>query len=93
MSSAALKRALLLPHHLLLRASPSRRLLSGSIDVHTHMYTPIYMKLLRERTSVPRVFTAGGVDRLVILPGEDLEKSTNIGRPIGRVSTSIHNTH
>lgn len=57
----------------------------GSIDVHTHMYTPLYMDILRKRTSIPRVIKgAGGIDRLIILPGEDKESTTNIGRPIGR---------
>jgi len=57
---------------------------SGAIDVHTHMYTPKYMNILRKRTTVPRVLTVQNEDRLVILPGEEEEKSTHIGRPIGR---------
>lgn len=55
----------------------------GAIDVHTHVYLPRYLQVLRKRTNVPRVFTAGGEDRLVILPGEDEERSTSAGRPIG----------
>jgi aminocarboxymuconate-semialdehyde decarboxylase len=54
-----------------------------SIDVHTHMYTPKYMEILKKRTEIPRVLTIGGEDRLVILPGEDKEISTSTGRPIG----------
>jgi aminocarboxymuconate-semialdehyde decarboxylase len=54
-----------------------------SIDVHTHMYTPKYMDILRKRTDIPRVLTIGGEDRLVILPGEDREITTSTGRPIG----------
>lgn len=54
-----------------------------SIDVHTHMYTPKYMDILRKRTEIPRVISVGGEDRLVILPGEDKEISTSTGRPIG----------
>lgn len=54
-----------------------------SIDVHTHMYTPKYMDILRKRTDIPRVIKVGNEDRLVILPGEDKEHTTSIGRPIG----------
>jgi aminocarboxymuconate-semialdehyde decarboxylase len=62
--------------------SPGLRRFS-SIDVHTHMYTPKYMEILKKRTDIPRVITIGGEDRLVILPGEDKEISTSTGRPIG----------
>lgn len=55
-----------------------------SIDVHTHMYTPKYMDILKKRTEIPRVITVGGEDRLVILPGEDKEITTSTGRPIGQ---------
>mmetsp|Transcript_22775 Transcript_22775/g.37998 ORF Transcript_22775/g.37998 Transcript_22775/m.37998 type:complete len:364 (-) Transcript_22775:161-1252(-) len=57
---------------------------SMSIDVHTHMYTPKYMDILKKRTDIPRVITIGGEERLVILPGEDKEITTNTGRPIGQ---------
>ncbi|OQO14791.1 hypothetical protein B0A48_00173 [Cryoendolithus antarcticus] len=56
------------------------------VDVHTHVYPPKYMDLLRSRTAVPYIRSfpdnpdAG--DRLVILPAEDTE-STSRGRPIG----------
>ena len=72
------------------RATQFRRSLASSIrnyssiDCHTHMYTPKYMDILRKRTDIPRVMTVGGEDRLVILPGEDKEVTTNIGRPIGQ---------
>jgi len=56
----------------------------GAIDVHTHMYLPSYMDVLRKRTEIPRVITVQGQDRLVILPGEDAEITTATGRPIGR---------
>lgn len=56
----------------------------GAIDVHTHMYTPRYMDILRKRTTIPKVVRINDLDRLVILPDEDKEKSTSIGRPIGR---------
>lgn len=65
-----------------------------SIDVHTHMYLPGYMNILRKRTEIPRVATINGSDRLIILPGEEKEKTTNIGRPIGReywdIQAKIH---
>jgi aminocarboxymuconate-semialdehyde decarboxylase len=65
-----------------------------SIDVHTHMYLPGYMNILRKRTDIPRVATINGSDRLIILPGEEKEQTTNIGRPIGReywdVNAKIH---
>jgi aminocarboxymuconate-semialdehyde decarboxylase len=65
-----------------------------SIDVHTHMYLPGYMNILKKRTDIPRVSTINGQDRLIILPGEDNEKTTNIGRPIGReywdVNAKLH---
>eukprot|EP00968_Pinguiococcus_pyrenoidosus_P022261 scaffold3100_cov248-Pinguiococcus_pyrenoidosus.AAC.16 len=57
-----------------------------SIDVHTHMYFPRYMQMLRERQQVPRVTggaSAAQPERLIILPGEDEEGSTSAGRPIG----------
>ena len=50
------------------------------IDVHTHMYYPKYMNLLRKRTNIPKIIkTYDNEERLVILPNEN-----NIGRPIGR---------
>lgn len=59
------------------------------IDVHTHMYTPKYMKILKSRTDIPKVLTINGEDRLVILPGEENEKTTNVGRPIGKEYWSV----
>ena len=55
-----------------------------AVDVHTHMYLPSYMNVLRKRTEIPRVVTVNGEDRLIILPGEDAELTTSSGRPIGR---------
>lgn len=56
------------------------------VDVHTHVYPPVFMDLLRSRDAVPYVRSfpdnpAAG-DRLVILPAEDTA-STSRGRPIG----------
>jgi hypothetical protein len=55
----------------------------GSIDVHTHVYLPRYMDMMRQRKEVPRVVKFEGQDRLIILPGEDTEGTTAVGRPIG----------
>lgn len=57
--------------------------LLDSVDVHTHVYLPRYMQMMRERKEVPRVATIGGEDRLIILPDEDEDGSTAAGRPIG----------
>lgn len=55
----------------------------NTIDVHSHVYLLRYRDLLRSRGAVPRI--AGEHDdlRLLILPGEDAEASTAMGRPIG----------
>src|SRR4029453_15407232 len=53
------------------------------IDVHTHMYLPRYVALLRQRTKVPRIVSRAGGDRLGILPDEEADTSTLAGRPIG----------
>lgn len=56
------------------------------VDVHTHMYPPAFMALLRARDKVPYVRSfpddPSAGDRLVILPAEDTA-STSRGRPIG----------
>jgi len=50
------------------------------IDIHTHMYYPKYMNLLRKRINIPKIIkTHNNEERLVILPNEN-----NSGRPIGR---------
>lgn len=56
------------------------------VDIHTHVYPPAYMELLRSRTTVPyvRTFPPSTEERLIILPGEDSpDSSTAHGRPIG----------
>ena len=53
------------------------------IDVHTHMYLPRYVALLRERKQIPRIVSREKGDRLIILPDEDADTSTSAGRPIG----------
>ena len=57
------------------------------IDIHTHIYPPAYISLLRSRTTVPYIRSLpnnpSSSDRLIILPAEDTAASTNRGRPIG----------
>lgn len=48
------------------------------------MYTPLYMDILRKRQDIPRVVNIQGLDRLIILPGEDKEITTSSGRAIGQ---------
>lgn len=54
------------------------------VDIHTHVYPPSYISLLKSRNSIPyiRAFPPSKDLRLVILPAEDTE-STSRGRPIG----------
>jgi aminocarboxymuconate-semialdehyde decarboxylase len=54
-----------------------------TVDVHSHVYLPRYVDMMRSRTIVPRVVGEPGAERLLILPGEDTEDSTKGGRPIG----------
>jgi predicted TIM-barrel fold metal-dependent hydrolase len=59
-----------------------------TVDIHTHIYPPTYVGLLRSRTTVPYVRTFPedpDSSRLIILPGEDDPSmpSTARGRPIG----------
>ncbi|HEY0185413.1 MAG TPA: amidohydrolase family protein [Rhodopila sp.] len=56
---------------------------SPAIDVHSHVYPGRYVSLLRARDAVPRIVTRAGQDRMLILPGEDADASTSVGRPIG----------
>lgn len=63
----------------------------GAVDLHTHVYLPRYMDLLRSRRDVPFVRSLGGAEeRLVILPDEQKQieaggddASIAFGRPIG----------
>ncbi|PQE30096.1 hypothetical protein CJF32_00003533 [Rutstroemia sp. NJR-2017a WRK4] len=54
------------------------------VDIHTHIYPPSYIELLKARDTIPyiRTFPGSKSHRLVILPAEDTE-STQRGRPIG----------
>ncbi|KAA8912877.1 hypothetical protein FN846DRAFT_217892 [Sphaerosporella brunnea] len=57
------------------------------VDVHTHVYPPKYVELLKSRSEVPyiRTFDSDLTARLIILPREDdpSTPSTARGRPIG----------
>ena len=53
------------------------------IDVHTHIYLPRYVAMLRERRQSPRIVSRESGDRLIILPDEEADGSTSAGRPIG----------
>jgi aminocarboxymuconate-semialdehyde decarboxylase len=57
---------------------------SPIVDIHTHIYPPSYISLLKSRSSIPyiRTFPPSTSHRLVILPAEDTE-STSRGRPVG----------
>ena len=60
---------------------------SPIVDIHTHVYPPSYLSLLRARTSVPYILDppAPSPPRLIILPSDDdpaLDPSSR-GRPIG----------
>ena len=57
---------------------------SPVVDIHTHVYPPSYIELLKSRSSIPyiRSFPSSPALRLVILPAEDTE-STSRGRPVG----------
>jgi aminocarboxymuconate-semialdehyde decarboxylase len=53
------------------------------VDVHTHVYLPRYVSVLRSRSSAPRIFTRNtpsgqDEDRLLILDDEP-----SGGRPVG----------
>ncbi|KAK0610220.1 2-amino-3-carboxymuconate-6-semialdehyde decarboxylase [Lasiodiplodia hormozganensis] len=65
-----------------------------TVDVHTHVYPPSYISLLRSRTTVPYIRNfpdAPDSARLIILPGEDAPTApgTARGRPIGPEYSSI----
>ena len=63
------------------------------VDIHTHVYPPSYLSLLRARTTVPYLLDlpAPASPRLIILPSDDnasLPPSSR-GRPIGPEYSSI----
>jgi len=48
------------------------------IDIHSHIYTPRLIQLLRKRTHNPRIHGTPGNEKLAILPDE-----VDGGRPVG----------
>ncbi|KAG2775130.1 hypothetical protein JG687_00016663 [Phytophthora cactorum] len=70
-----------------------------AIDLHTHVYLPRYMDLLRARSDVPMVRSGIGGERLIILPAEQqqMEQQSlttpgiSAGRPIGREYWDVTN--
>ncbi|POY76315.1 hypothetical protein BMF94_0510 [Rhodotorula taiwanensis] len=55
------------------------------VDIHTHVYTPAYVELLRRRAEVPRVVrSADGEERVILLKEEvSGDGSNSKGRPVG----------
>ncbi|BGP19170.1 hypothetical protein JCM10213_005824 [Rhodosporidiobolus nylandii] len=62
-------------------ATPVRPLL---VDVHTHIYPPSYMDLMRRRTQIPKVIkNAEGQEMCVLLKEEEGKGANSKGRPVG----------
>ncbi|BGP00546.1 hypothetical protein NBRC10513v2_006350 [Rhodotorula toruloides] len=62
-------------------ASSTRPLL---VDVHTHIYPPTYMDLLRRREQIPKVVKNNEGNEMVVLLKEEEGKGANSkGRPVG----------
>jgi aminocarboxymuconate-semialdehyde decarboxylase len=55
--------------------------MESSIDLHSHIYLPLYVQMLRERNRIPRIIPAEDGDRLLILPMEGSGREEN-GRKI-----------
>lgn len=62
--------------------------MSHLIDIHSHLYTPGYLDLLRARDRYPRVATIEGEERFIIFPEED-QPGRPTGRPIGEDFWSV----
>src|SRR6266536_2372422 len=68
------------------------------VDIHTHIYPPAFISLLKSRTKVPYILDPEGPSqpsRLIILPSDD---SPNLppdkrGRPVNSTYTSIDEKH
>ena len=64
-----------------------RSVMAPIVDVHTHMYPPAFVELLKQRQEVPyiRDVPDSNIARLVILPGEDNHSKPIAarGRPFG----------
>ncbi|KAG0125841.1 hypothetical protein HOY82DRAFT_570870 [Tuber indicum] len=55
------------------------------VDIHTHVYPPSYVELLKSRSTVPYVRSIPPTNspRLFVLPSEDPPSTMSTGRPIG----------
>ncbi|KAK2629324.1 hypothetical protein QTJ16_000144 [Diplocarpon rosae] len=65
---------------------------SPIVDIHTHVYTPSYVELLKSRSTIPYIRSSSPPSeslRLMILPAEETE-STSWGRPVGAEYYDIH---
>ncbi|PBP18553.1 uracil-5-carboxylate decarboxylase [Diplocarpon rosae] len=65
---------------------------SPIVDIHTHVYPPSYVELLKSRSTIPYIRSSPPPSeslRLVILPAEETE-STSRGRPVGAEYYDIH---
>jgi predicted TIM-barrel fold metal-dependent hydrolase len=49
----------------------STRITGKVIDLHSHLYPPRYLDMLRQRTEAPRVIARDGNEYLAVLPGKD----------------------
>jgi hypothetical protein len=64
-----------------------------TVDVHSHIYLPRYVELLRKRTQLPRIRAAhdpSESERLIILPSEEEDGKIKRGRPIGPAFYDVH---
>lgn len=64
------------------------------VDIHTHVYPPSYISLLRSRTSPPYIRDFADLppsesSRLIILPGEESAPASARGRPVGPAFWSV----
>ncbi|GAA5866327.1 hypothetical protein JCM1840_004087 [Sporobolomyces johnsonii] len=61
--------------------APTRPLL---VDVHSHVYPPSYMELMRKRAQTPKIIKGvDGGERVVLLKEEEGKGANSKGRPVG----------
>ncbi|CEQ41701.1 SPOSA6832_03455, partial [Sporobolomyces salmonicolor] len=54
------------------------------VDVHSHVYPPSYMELMRKRAQIPKIIKgADGGERVVLLKEEEGKGANSKGRPVG----------
>jgi predicted TIM-barrel fold metal-dependent hydrolase len=53
------------------------------VDVHSHVFLPGYLEILRRRYEVPRICGPFGRERLLVLPGEREDDAGGAGRMVG----------